>query len=424
MELGKKAVVVLEHLPEGHELGMAYSNLSHLYQHLENEDGTMAWASRGLELAERLEDEEVEAYALTNIASVELLKRGETDKLERAIELALRSGLEEHAGRALVVAMWWAPRGRAYAEADRYYERALEYCTERGLDQWRHFVLAGRARSQLDRGRWDEAVDAAVPVVRDRRSSPVPRIAALSALGLVRARRGDPEVWPPLDEAWALAEPSGELQRIEPAASARAEALWLQGRRDEIADATDAALQLGVEREAWWIVGELACWRRRAGIEEEPAKQVPEPWAAELSGDWCRAAELWDGLDAPYESALARAGADDEAPLRDALERLRLLGAEPAAAIVSRRLRKLGVRSLPRGPRRTTQANPGGLTKRELEVLRLVAQGLPNAAIAERLVLSDRTVGHHVSSILRKLDVRTRGQAGAAARRLGLAEDR
>jgi len=78
------------------------------------------------------------------------------------------------------------------------------------------------------------------------------------------------------------------------------------------------------------------------------------------------------------------------------------------------------VRGLPRGPRPATQRNPAGLTARELEVLALVADGLRNAEIAARLVVSPRTVDHHVASIFRKLDVRTRAQAGAEAVRRGL----
>jgi len=106
--------------------------------------------------------------------------------------------------------------------------------------------------------------------------------------------------------------------------------------------------------------------------------------------------------------------------LRAAHQQLLALGAKPAAAIVARRLRELGERNLPRGPRGATRDNPAGLTNREFEVLQLLAQGLRNAEIAQRLVVTPKTVGHHVSSILRKLGVTNRGQAGAAATRLGV----
>ena len=64
----------------------------------------------------------------------------------------------------------------------------------------------------------------------------------------------------------------------------------------------------------------------------------------------------------------------------------------------------------------------GELTPRELEVLRLIAQGLRNREIAERLVISEKTVGNHVSNIFTKLQVNDRGQAIVRALRGGLAE--
>ena len=124
---------------------------------------------------------------------------------------------------------------------------------------------------------------------------------------------------------------------------------------------------------------------------------------------------------AAYEAALALGDTDDDDLLRKALDELRAMGAAPAAAIVARRLRRRGARGVSRGPRPSTRQNPANLTPRELDVLKLVAEGLRSAEIADRLFLSRKTVDHHVSAILRKLGVRTRGEASAEARRLGLA---
>jgi DNA-binding CsgD family transcriptional regulator len=201
---------------------------------------------------------------------------------------------------------------------------------------------------------------------------------------------------------------------LAPVVTARAEAAWLEGDRAAVAEATDAVLPLAQERKWGWLVRDLVIWRRRAGLE-----QTRPPGAS----DSALAAEDWSELGCPYEAALALADADEEEPLRQALAELQRLEARPAAAIVSRRLRELGVRGVARGPRPSTRTNGSGLTAREVDVLRLLADGLRNAAIAERLFLSPRTVDHHVSAILRKLDVKSRGEAVAEAGRLALLQD-
>ena len=122
----------------------------------------------------------------------------------------------------------------------------------------------------------------------------------------------------------------------------------------------------------------------------------------------------------PYESALALASAPEQDALRRALSELQRLGARPAASIVARRLRELGVRGVPRGPRVGTRANAAQLTARQLEILELLTQGLRNAEIADRLYLSARTVDHHVSAILDKLGARTRTEATRQAAELGI----
>ena len=422
-EVGRQAVATLEGLPGGRELALAYVNLGHLYTVAEDAEEATAWSSKALALGEQLDDPQVLAYALTNFGANQVLADAPEApaQLEQSLELALRAGFEDHAGRAYINLVWWPLLRRRYDLVDRYLEEGLEYCAERGLDLWRLFLIPCRARVELDRGRWAQAADSASLALRDRRTWPVPRVLALTVLALVRARRGDPDVWPLLDEALALAAPTGELQRIGPVAAARAEAAWLEARHDTVATETEGAIDLASRRRAPWAIGELACWRRRAGVAEVVQDAVAAPYAAELAGDWGRAAELWAGLGCAYDAALALADAADDDALRRALDELQRLGAQPAAAIVARRLRARGVRGLPRGPRATTRDNPAGLTAREIEVLELVGEGLRNADIAERLYLSEKTVGHHVSAILRKLDVRTRGEASAEAQRRGIA---
>ena len=227
----------------------------------------------------------------------------------------------------------------------------------------------------------------------DPRSSPLPRILGRAVTGLVAARRGEPDARALLDEACELAAASGELQRMGPAAAAAAEAAWLAGDAALLDAVTAPALELALRCDAGSLVGQLACWRRRGGLElRANLEPVPEPWSLELAGRPREAAARWQELGCVVESALALAQADDERSLRHAHDTLRALGAPAAAAVVARRLRERGVRGVPRGPRPATRRNGALLTARELDVLRLLAEGLRNVAIAERLHLSPRTV--------------------------------
>lgn len=425
-KVGRDAVALLEQFPAGRELAMACSNISSLCMNAEDAEGAINWGSRALELAQHLDDPEVLAHALNNVGTMELL-RGVPDgrqKLERSLELAEQAGFEDHAGRAFIHLAWAAARTRGFDIADRL-AAGIEYCSERGLDLWLFYLLAYRARLELDQGRWTEAADSAGLAIRHPRSATLLRVLAFVVLGLVRARRGDPDHWPMLDEARKLVESIDELQHIAPVAAARAEAAWLKGDAGAIDGETRTAFERAQAVGDPWTIGELAYWRWRAGLLETAPAGAAEPYAAQIAGDWKRAATLWTEIGCPYETALALADADDETVLRRSFDTLQGLGAATAAAIVARRLRQRGVRSLHRGPRRSTRAHPARLTTREAEVLTLVAGGLRNADIAERLFLSAKTVDHHVSSILQKLGVRSRGEASAEAVRLGLtAQDR
>ncbi|MDF2761053.1 MAG: transcriptional regulator, LuxR family, partial [Thermomicrobiales bacterium] len=172
-----------------------------------------------------------------------------------------------------------------------------------------------------------------------------------------------------------------------------------------------------------WQQGEFAWLLWQAGDRDVPSDGLAAPYALLIDGDWARAAAAWHDLGCPYEEASALAASADPALVRRAVAIFEELGARPALMHAMRRLQTLGVRELPtlrRGPRASTRAHPRGLTQREAEVLALVAAGLRNTEIAERLYLTPKTVSHHLSAIYAKLGVETRIEAVHAAAQLGI----
>jgi DNA-binding CsgD family transcriptional regulator len=166
-----------------------------------------------------------------------------------------------------------------------------------------------------------------------------------------------------------------------------------------------------------------AAWASVAGLDVRWDGPVPAPHAAMLRRDWAAAADAFAGVGWGYDRALMLSLCDDEPALSEAIGIARGLGAEPLVQRVARRMRELGI-AVPRGPRPATRSNPAGLTARQLQVLALVVDGLSNAEIAERLVISPKTAEHHVSALLHKLGAVTRREAARRAVELGLADRR
>jgi len=424
VDAASRACTLLEPLGTDTELGRAFATRSSMAMNGERVGEAIEWGERALALLDPQEDVEIYAYELNNLGTAHLLagNREGAEMLDRSIALATSAGLADHIGRGYIHLGWTASRLRDF-ELMRRMDEGIDYATDHGLELWRLYILTFKARSLLDQGRWAEAAEA-VSFVDQPHRVPLLRTLALSVLGTVRVRRGDPEAWTALDEALEVAPADIGLQHCAPAAIGRTEAAAAAGDAALAKAASDEVLERALELHAGWVAGELLFWRRRAGIDEPVPDGIPEPFAAQLAGDVARARELWLDIGCPYEAALALVDAGDVESLRAALAELDALGAAPAAAVVTRQLRALGDRPVSRGPRQQTRENPAGLTARELEVLTLVTEGLRNADIAARLVLSERTVDHHVAAILRKLSVKTRTEASAEAARLGIAQVR
>ncbi len=342
--------------------------------------------------------------------------------LERALVLAERTGRDRSVARVLANLGSCCAEALRLDEAESALRRGIDFCADRDLDAPRSYQMAWLAQVMLLRGRWDEAAEAAQEVIGERRATPIARIMALIALGRLRARRGEAEVWPVLDEARELAQRTGAIQRLAPMHAARAEAAWLEGRTDEVAREAAACLPLARTKHHAGYVAELLAWLRRGGAQPSvPQACANHPCALEAAGRWRDAAQAWRALGCPYETARALADGN-EAAQREALALLEPLGARPLIERVCQRLRAAGVRGLPRGPRASTQGHPAGLTGKELAVLALLAAGLRNKEIALRLNRSTRTIDHHLQAIFAKLGVATRAEAVGMAFRLGVAK--
>jgi DNA-binding CsgD family transcriptional regulator len=414
-----EAVRVLEPLGPSCGLAGAYHSLALLALYGNDLDAGIEWGDRAVACAG--DSDEIRVNAMISAGTGRLLRDGPdaVDQLQQALDLAIEHQLEQEVPRAHNDFALGGLVHRAHALADRHIEAGLAYCAEHDLDMWSLSLLGVKVRSQFNQGRYDEASEIALRLAGELRDSPAPRFEGLLVLGLVRARRGDPGSVQALEQAAGIGYSPTELEWVGELAIAQAEAAWLGGHTERIGDLTTAALALAQQAQHPWMLGEIACWRRRAGIDDQLARPVAEPWALELAGCFEDAAAEWDRLESPYEAAVALGFGGER--VEEAHNRLQELGARGAAAVFARQLREQGVRGIARGPRPSTRENPANLTAREVEVLALVADGLSNAEIALRLHVSTRTVDHHVSNILRKLDVPSRARASIEAAKLGIA---
>ncbi len=414
------------------ELGYALANRAYLAAQRGEAEEALRNGDLAREIADELGDDGLRATAAVPVAVTRVL-RGELaarDDLLAASATGLREGMTELATGAMSnLGHLDVEQGRL-AEADAVLADALTVSDERGIRICSAWHRGTQARLRLLQGRWADAERDARTVLDSGGNLPLGRLWPHLVLGLLEVRRDAPEDNPHLDELWRLALRLDQPGKFAPAVAALAEQAWVLRRPDPRLDRSPA-----VDLAGWSFTGRdqalerARAWARRlaadgvqdlgplagpgpAGVTEPGPAGVAEPGPAGVteSGRYERAMTAWD--------------VGDPAGLSAAVADLDELGARAVAARFRARLRELGVpvprAPVPRAPVAGTRANPAGLTARQLDVLSLLVDGLSNAEIATRLVISPKTADHHVSAILAKLDVRSRGEAAALARRLGV----
>ena len=420
-EIISEAIAALDPIaevrPDG-RIAEAFGIAAYLAMLARDSETAIAWARRSITLAEASGERAPLPIAYNALGAARICgfrDVGGLDDLLRSAELGAEVGLRRAVAGGLSNAGSALGEIREYAMAVDQLEAAITYADAHDMDFQRRYSLAWLSRIRFEQGRWAEADTLADRAVGGDEASPISPMVALLGRGRIRARQGLPGARTLLEEAWRIADRSGDLQRTWPTIAGLAECAWLEAwdaaRIAWIVDRIRSVLEDARRRRVPWAIGELAFWLDRLGHGPVDPTGAAEPYAESLRGDHRAAAARWDAIGCPYEAAWAIADVDDERALREALERLMQLGAAPLAGRIRRRLRALGARHVPTGPRATTATSPSGLTSREREVLELLRHGLTDREIAERLTLSPRTVGHHVSSILAKLGVRRRAEA-------------
>jgi DNA-binding CsgD family transcriptional regulator/tetratricopeptide (TPR) repeat protein/energy-coupling factor transporter ATP-binding protein EcfA2 len=414
-----RAVSLLERHPPGPALAHAYAQRSAHHMLARELPAAEPWGQSAIALAEEHGDTEVLSYALIQSGVARWIS-GEPDgldRLRRGVEVARTGGHDWLVAHGLSQIGSGGGEVRQYEHAVPALEACVAYAERLDLGSRGLYAAAWLARCHVDQGRWEEGARLVSSVLGSPRCGGITRMTALTALGRLRARRGDPGVWPALDEALELARRTDHLQRTWPVVAARAEAAWLHDRLDSEIEAVDEVHATAVRLHHPWAIGELGLWLWRAGRLGQVGAAAP-PYALHIGGRAAAAAASWQQLRCPYEQADALADGDDAQQLT-ALAQLTGLGARPAVQRLAERRRAAG-RHVPRGPNAATRANPARLTEREIDVLRLVAAGCTNPEIAQHLHITPKTVGHHVSHVLAKLGARSRAEAVAAALQAGL----
>jgi len=421
----RQAIDVLENCPSSSAKALAYCTMSQLKIRSDEPGHCIFWGQKAIAMAKELNNDEILTYALNNVGFMQtrmyLSKQKGISLLQKSLDIALRNSYEEHAARAYANLGHNELIVKEYDLARKTLEAGLKYCEERNLDSWTDYMLSSKARLLLETGYWDEAYQIADALLRNENQVPLVKIQVLVIIARIKMRFGQSDALPLLLEAKTKAFEAMEMQRIIPVVVALMEYEWITGtpliENQELSDILARAEEIGDIHEN----NELAFWLLSTRNQEWKLQLIQEGYNVSTDKFVVKSAAIWEALGCSYQQALVLFKGR-EIQKRKAISIVQKLNANAVYQKMKFEMRASGIKRIPRGVHKSTQSNPSLLTTREIDVLHLLKEGFQNKEIASKLFISAKTVEHHISSILFKLDVNSRSKAVREAVRLEIIE--
>ncbi|MFT6991180.1 MAG: DNA-binding CsgD family transcriptional regulator/tetratricopeptide (TPR) repeat protein [Paraglaciecola sp.] len=428
-QYANQAINTFESIPASSELAMAYSMRSQLDMLNDRTDEAIKWGNKALVLAEQFCSPIVKAHALNNIGTALVMggdERGE-DMLNQSLAIAEQQGLHEDVARVYTNFSDYCIRFKKLEMAEMLTMKGIQYDIAHDLDSWTYYLVGLQAQLRQEQGRLIDAQTIAAGVQGIDNQTLLMKLPALIVLARVSSRLAVVDSYSLLSQALNDAQSTNECQYIIPARLGLIEHCWLFAVNN--VQKNEAKRHIGWLDELAqgvlnkWQFGELTVWKKRFGLEIggiNPHLMSP-PYQFEINGDIEAAHSAWEALGMPFNAGMCLLHSQliqeqsrqsfilkawqifESIKAKAALQWIRNTAVIEEFADILPKLR--------RGPYVKTRQHPIGLTNKEQQVLKLLVTGASNHEIAEALSRSNRTIEHHVSSILSKLNVDNRVEA-------------
>ena len=420
-DAARKNIELLANHPSSGINAMSFAHLGRLKMLSDETEECLYWSEKAMVMAKELANEEIICYTLNSIGTMYAKNIPTREKglelLQQSMDVAVKINHEEYIGHAYANLSANAVRMKDYVNAKKILEAAIRFLEERDIDLGTKYLLAYETRLALETGNWAKANGIVSNFIYNDDLPPIGKLGVLIVAGTIKMRRGEAGALPLLQEAMDKALNTCEPQRLAPAITALLEYEWITGQLVIEKPILDDIINMIEQRGNIYENSAFAFWLFKARKQKLSLKEFYEGYLTESKAMALKASALWKQLGCPYEQALTLfEGSDDNK--KEAIGIIQKLGADAIYEKLKLEMKSSGIKSIPRGIRKSTKSNPANLTEREVSVIQLLKDGLQNKEIAARLFISPKTVDHHISSIFLKLEVNSRTKAVQEASRL------